>query len=93
MNNTDSLRDETNFNSPSGVGGASPSGYYGEFGGAYIPEILHGIVEKLKEAYFAIKTDEIFKAEYYELLKNYVGRLRLYILLSDFRKNTVQKSI
>lgn len=74
MNNTDSLRDETNFNSPLGVGGVSPSGYYGEFGGAYIPEILHGIVEKLKEAYFAIKTDESFKAEYYELLKNYVGR-------------------
>ena len=50
------------------------NGYYGEFGGAYIPEILHGTVEKLKEAYFAIKTDESFKAEYYELLKHYVGR-------------------
>ena len=50
------------------------NGYYGEFGGAYIPEILHGTVERLKEAYFAIKDDASFKAEYYDLLKNYVGR-------------------
>ena len=50
------------------------NGYYGEFGGAYIPEILHGTVERLKEAYFAIRYDASFKAEYYDLLKNYVGR-------------------
>ena len=50
------------------------NGYYGEFGGAYIPEILHGTVERLKEAYFAIKDDALFRAEYYDLLKNYVGR-------------------
>ena len=50
------------------------NGYYGEFGGAYIPEILHGTVERLKEAYFAIKEDDSFRAEYYDLLKNYVGR-------------------
>jgi tryptophan synthase beta chain len=53
---------------------ADKNGYYGAFGGAYIPEILHGTVEKLKEAYFAIKNDASFKAEYYQLLKNYVGR-------------------
>lgn len=57
-----------------GLEKADESGYYGEFGGAYIPEILHGTVERLKEAYFAIKNDASFKAEYYELLKNYVGR-------------------
>jgi tryptophan synthase beta chain len=50
------------------------NGYYGNFGGAYIPEILHGSVERLTEAYFAIKNDATFKAEYYDLLKNYVGR-------------------
>jgi tryptophan synthase beta chain len=50
------------------------NGYYGNFGGAYIPEILHGSVERLTEAYFAIKDDATFKAEYYDLLKNYVGR-------------------
>lgn len=62
------------FTPPSGGWGADINGYYGEFGGAYIPEILHGTVERLKEAYFAIKNDASFKAEYYELLKNYVGR-------------------
>ena len=50
------------------------NGYYGNFGGAYIPEILHGSVERLTEAYFAIKDDATFKVEYYDLLKNYVGR-------------------
>jgi tryptophan synthase beta chain len=50
------------------------NGYYGDFGGAYIPEILHGIVEKLREAFYAIKEDAEFRAEYYDLLKNYVGR-------------------
>lgn len=50
------------------------NGYYGEFGGAYIPEILHGTVERLTEAYFSVKNDPSFKAEYYNLLKHYVGR-------------------
>lgn len=49
-------------------------GFYGDFGGAYIPEILHASVERLKTAFYAIKKDESFKAEYYDLLKNYVGR-------------------
>jgi tryptophan synthase beta chain len=74
MNN---LGNDTNNNSPLGAGGCfsiDNNGYYGEFGGAYIPEILHGTVERLKEAYFAIKDDASFKAEYYDLLKNYVGR-------------------
>jgi tryptophan synthase beta chain len=35
---------------------------------------IYGTVERLKEAYFAIKDDASFKAEYYDLLKNYVGR-------------------
>lgn len=50
------------------------NGYYGEFGGAYIPEILHETVECLKKAYFEIKTDESFLEEYHYLLKHYVGR-------------------
>ncbi len=53
---------------------ADENGLYGEFGGAYIPEILHGTVEELKNAYFSIKYDASFRAEYYDLLKNYVGR-------------------
>ncbi|MHB9054815.1 MAG: tryptophan synthase subunit beta [Paludibacteraceae bacterium] len=50
------------------------NGYYGEFGGAYIPEILHGTVEELKKAFYKIKGDPGFREEYYYLLKNYVGR-------------------
>lgn len=49
-------------------------GFYGEFGGAYIPEILHGTVERLKEAFYDIKNDASFREEYYHLLKHYVGR-------------------
>jgi tryptophan synthase beta chain len=49
-------------------------GFYGEFGGAYIPEILYASVEQLKKAFLSIKGDENFKNEYYDLLKNYVGR-------------------
>lgn len=49
-------------------------GYYGKFGGAYIPEILHGSVERLRTAFYEAKADPVFKAEYYDLLKNYVGR-------------------
>lgn len=50
------------------------NGYYGEFGGAYIPEILHGTVEELKEAFYKVKNDELFRQEYHTLLKQYVGR-------------------
>ena len=53
---------------------ADENGYYGEFGGAYIPEILHGTVEKLKTAFYSAKNDDSFKEEYADLLKNYVGR-------------------
>ncbi|VBB44628.1 tryptophan synthase, beta subunit [uncultured Paludibacter sp.] len=50
------------------------NGYYGEFGGAYIPEILHGTVEKLKVAFYDAKNDTSFQKEYADLLKNYTGR-------------------
>ena len=51
-----------------------PNGYYGDFGGAYIPEILFKTVEDLKQAYLPIIESEDFKKEYYALLKDYVGR-------------------
>lgn len=50
------------------------NGYYGEFGGAYVPEILHRCVEVLKETYLEVIESESFKAEYYQLLRDYVGR-------------------
>lgn len=50
------------------------NGFYGEFGGAYIPEILYDNVENLKNAYLEILEDPQFKKEYNDLLRNYVGR-------------------
>lgn len=49
-------------------------GYYGNFGGAYIPEILYKTVEDLKNAYLPIIESEEFKKEFHSLLKDYVGR-------------------
>ena len=49
-------------------------GYYGEFGGAYVPEILHRCVEELEKSYLEVIESESFKREYDELLRNYVGR-------------------
>jgi tryptophan synthase beta chain len=50
------------------------SGYYGDFGGAYIPEILYDNVETLRQEYKKILTDPGFLKEYNALLTDYVGR-------------------
>lgn len=50
------------------------NGFYGKFGGAFIPEMLHANVEELKENYLKIIDDPSFKKECDELLKQYVGR-------------------
>ena len=50
------------------------NGFYGEFGGAYVPEILYKCVHDLQEAYLPIIESAEFKAEYHALLKDYVGR-------------------
>ena len=50
------------------------NGYYGEFGGAYIPEILHQCVEKLQNTYLEVLESESFKQEFNLLLRDYVGR-------------------
>lgn len=49
-------------------------GYYGRFGGAFIPEILHSNIENLKTAYARYIDDPEFVAEFEGLLKDYVGR-------------------
>ncbi|MGN7757601.1 tryptophan synthase subunit beta [Chryseobacterium sp. 22532] len=62
-------------------------GYYGEFGGAFIPEMLYPNVEELQKNYLKIIESEEFQDEYQDLLKNYVGRSTpLY-----FAKNLSQK--
>src|ERR1700675_4202372 len=49
-------------------------GYFGEFGGRYVPETLVEPVEELERAYFAARDDPQFVAELNRLLKDYVGR-------------------
>ncbi|MEO8568400.1 MAG: tryptophan synthase subunit beta, partial [Ginsengibacter sp.] len=49
-------------------------GYYGDFGGAYVPEMLHSNVQNLKENYLKIINEENFQKEFQALLKDYVGR-------------------
>ena len=50
------------------------NGYYGEFGGAYIPEILYSNIENLKNAYLKVLEDPEFQKEFHALLRDYVGR-------------------
>ncbi|MDH7461247.1 tryptophan synthase subunit beta [Chitinophagaceae bacterium 26-R-25] len=49
-------------------------GYYGKFGGAYIPEMLHRNVEELQSKYLEIMYEKGFRNEFNALLKDYVGR-------------------
>jgi tryptophan synthase beta subunit len=49
-------------------------GYYGKFGGAYIPEMLYPNVEELRERYLDIIAEPDFQQEFRELLQDYVGR-------------------
>ena len=50
------------------------NGYYGEFGGAYIPEVLHKCTEELRQNYLPILNSDEFQKEFRGLLKDYVGR-------------------
>ncbi len=50
------------------------NGYYGEFGGAYVPEILHQCVEDLQNTYLQVLESDSFKEEFDQLLRDYVGR-------------------
>lgn len=49
-------------------------GYYGQFGGAYIPEMLHRNIEELQQHYLDIIYSDDFQQEFQSLLKDYVGR-------------------
>jgi tryptophan synthase beta chain len=67
---------EENKLSPIGKDGVGPNehGYYGKFGGAYVPEMLHPNVEQLKSRYLEIMAESSFQKEYNDLLRDYVGR-------------------
>jgi tryptophan synthase beta chain len=52
----------------------SDNGYYGQFGGAFIPEMLYPNVQELRNNYLQFIADPTFQAEFNSLLKDYVGR-------------------
>ena len=56
------------------IGSPNEQGYYGSFGGAYIPEMLHRNVEELRTKYLEIMYEEEFQKEFQYLLRDYVGR-------------------
>jgi tryptophan synthase beta chain len=58
---------QTNYN-------ADEKGFYGEFGGAFIPEMLKPNVDELRENYLKITARDEFKSEFQNLLRDYVGR-------------------
>ena len=53
---------------------ADKKGYYGKFGGSYVPEMLYPNVEELQNKYLEIMNETSFKKEFQSLLKDYVGR-------------------
>ncbi|MFB0907666.1 MAG: tryptophan synthase beta chain [Spirosomataceae bacterium] len=52
----------------------SEKGYYGDFGGAYIPEMLYPNIEELRQNYLDIIYDDEFQREFHHLLRDFVGR-------------------
>jgi tryptophan synthase beta subunit len=70
----------------------SEKGFYGNFGGAYIPEMLYPNIKELKDRYLDIISEESFQKEFQDLLKDYVGRpspLYLAKRLSEKYKATI----
>ncbi|MDY7394812.1 tryptophan synthase subunit beta [Aureibaculum sp. 2210JD6-5] len=57
-----------------GLYNINDKGYYGEFGGAYIPEMLYPNVEELRLNYLKVMAEPDFQKEFQQLLKDYVGR-------------------
>ncbi|MFO7369652.1 MAG: tryptophan synthase subunit beta [Bacteroidales bacterium] len=67
-------------------------GYYGEFGGAFIPEMMYPNIEELRQNYLEILDDPAFRKEFESLLRDYVGRPSpLYYAgrLSEFHKTKI----
>src|SRR5258708_1623648 len=81
-------------------------GYYGNFGGAYIPEMLYPNVEELRENYLRIILSDEFQKEFHDLLENYAGRptplyfasrlseryaARIYLKSEELKKQLIEK--
>ena len=67
-------------------------GYYGEFGGAYIPEMMYKNIEELRLNYLNFINDSSFQKEFRKLLKDYAGRptpLYFATRLSDYYKTNI----
>jgi tryptophan synthase beta chain len=62
------------MSSPINYTAPDAQGYYGHFGGAYIPEMLHRNVEELRTRYLGIIYEDSFQEEFQSLLKDYAGR-------------------
>ena len=62
------MDNKVNFNTP------DERGYYGEFGGAFIPEMLYPNVKELQENYLSIINQDSFRYEFNQLLTDYAGR-------------------
>lgn len=69
------------------------NGYYGTFGGAFIPEMLYPNVEELRQQYLKIIGEKAFQETFHKLLRDYVGRPTPFISPSAFPKNTKPRFI
>ncbi len=68
------MQTEKESKAASGVWSVNEHGYYGSFGGAFIPEMLYPNVKVLQENYLKIIYEESFQQEFQQLLRDYVGR-------------------
>ncbi|MBI1228045.1 MAG: tryptophan synthase subunit beta [Bacteroidetes bacterium] len=69
-----STTDLTGFENLSSLNSPDPDGFYGQFGGAFIPEMLYPNVEELRQCYLEIIESADFQTEFRSLLKDYAGR-------------------
>ena len=53
---------------------ADQQGYYGQFGGAFVPELLHPNLVEIEQVYRKLDADRSFQSEFAQLLRDYVGR-------------------
>lgn len=65
--------------------------YFGEFGGQYVPEILLPALDQLEQAFYDAQHDDLFRAEFNELLKNYLGRPTPLSLCRNLPRNSQTK--